>query len=149
MKLKAKVYYFKPMRIIYLYISETNINRTYFSNSYLNLTGMSKKITERFELDYVEPVRQFLQKFLKVYPYNSRIYFNVGLCALNEPTEFILGIKNVDLVLAYTFDRTKLQSEITALQPGVVSTTVPNGNDININLKYMNPFGFCYSCERN
>jgi hypothetical protein len=141
---------FKPMRIKYLYINETNVNRTYFSNSYLNLTDMSKETIDRFELDYVEPVRQILQKFLKVYPYDGRIYLDDGLCAYNEPIEYTLGIKNVDLILAYTFEYSE-QNYRARSQPCNLGRSIynrPVTGMTYINLKYMNPSSAITAVEK-
>jgi hypothetical protein len=132
---------FKPIRIKFLYINSTNINRTFFTGSYLNVTETNSSVIKTFEQDFLKPVKQLLQSIIKVYPYMNRIYLDDKSCAYTEPKEHVLGIPNFDLILAYTFEYSDLnyraRSHPCNLGRSIYNRPVTGMTYINI--KYLDP----------
>jgi hypothetical protein len=132
---------YKPIRIKFLYINSTNINRTYFKNTYINVTDMEDDVIKTFEKDFLEPIKTLLKGFIKVFPYAGRIYLDDGLCAYTEPRDYFFGISNFDLVLAYTFEFS-LQNFRARSQPCNLGRSIynrPLTGMTYININYLNP----------
>jgi hypothetical protein len=101
--LKSNQAEFLPIRIKFVYIDSTNINKTYY-NPPLDIIDTDDPILKIFETEYLKPIADYYQSLLKVYSRKNKIFLNDGICSYFEPTEYKNGFDNVDLLILYTFE---------------------------------------------